>query len=367
MRKPTQPSFPGASLVACEIAQQPALWPTTLEICKAFKRSSDLRRTPVLLTGAGTSAYAASAVAAAWPGARAIPTTDLLLMAKDELDQSVPGFTSGGLLISFARSGDSPESVAVVERIKKVSPLIEHLAIVCNAEGKLARMPGISVLCLNPATNDRSLAMTSSFSNLAICGLSLRHEHELSARLPVICDRVSRNLASMNDLARLIADSDTDRVVALSSTMHALTQEASLKVIELTAGRVLAISESFLGVRHGPQSFIRENTLIICFISSDKHKQSYERDVIETLRSQSLGKIILVIGDPAGWQYDWFVQASSFDLPDYLRTPFEIPFMQLLAYQLAVHFTVDPDNPSPSGAVTRVVKPFKIHHEVASN
>ena len=355
--------FPGTSLVASEIAQQSALWPTTLSLLNQFVSGSRLKLTSAVLTGAGTSAYAASAVADAWPAGRAIPTTDLLLMTKEELEQAEPGFATTELMISLARSGDSPESVAVVERMKHFFPSVEHLAIVCNAEGRLAHLPGVRVIALHPGTNDRSLAMTSSFSNLALGGLCLKHGKSISVKLADICKRVSENLERMNDIARQVAAFSTDRVVVLSSTMHALTREGSLKIMELSAGRILAMPESFLGVRHGPLSFVRENTPIVCFTSSDTHKQSYERDVIQALKSQGLGRIVVVGETPAGWQYDWFVPASAFDLPDALRTPFEIPFMQLLAYQLSLHAGIDPDNPSPGGIVTRVVKPFEIHDD----
>jgi tagatose-6-phosphate ketose/aldose isomerase len=319
---------------------------------------------PVVLTGAGTSAYAAQAIADAWPGARAIPTTGLLLQSASEVELAVPPFAAGGLLISLARSGDSPESAAVVERIKKLFPAVKHLAIVCNAEGRLAHTPGVQAICLDPRTNDRSLAMTSSFSNLVLGGLALIHGPKIAEHLPAICSRVSSQLPEWNEAAGKIASACGDRVVVLASGMRALTSEVSLKVVELTAGRVMAMPETFLGLRHGPLSFVREDTPIVCFASSDTRKRRYEKELVEDLSERGLGKIA-VIGDNACslWQHDWFVQAGASALPDCLRTPFEIPFAQLLAYHLSLHALVDPDNPSPGGAITRVVKAFSIHED----
>ena len=358
----TVTSFPGASIVAAEIVQQPALWQTTLNILRNAG-ISDLTRGPVLLTGAGTSAYAASAIAEACPGAKAIATTDLLSLTRSELQRTFPEFESSGLLISLARSGDSPESTAVVERIKNVFPFVQHLAIVCNANGKLAHLPGVNVISLDPRTNDRSLAMTSSFSNLVLSGLCLQHLSHLSSILPGVCNRVSGSLQSANDIAAQIAATGVDRVVVLASVMPSLAREGALKVIELSAGRVLAMPETFLGVRHGPQSFIRRDTPIICFVSSDPYRQRYEKDLISGFTAQGLGRIVVVADSGAGWACDWFVHANAFELPDELRTPFEISFMQLLAFNLGIHAGVDPDNPSPEGIVTRVVRPFKIHVE----
>jgi tagatose-6-phosphate ketose/aldose isomerase len=153
-----------------EIYGQPTLWRTTPPLVAEASRRLDLparlRGKRVLLTGAGTSAYAAAAVAAAWPQAIATPTTDLLVDAEDR--------TRGvDVVISLARSGNSPESTAVVESIRSLHPEIYQLAITCNEDGALAQCGLDSVIALDPRTNDRSLVMTSSFSNLVLAGLCL--------------------------------------------------------------------------------------------------------------------------------------------------------------------------------------------------
>src|ERR1700677_2396008 len=95
----------GSSLTLGEIYEQPALWRTTPPLVEdaslRLDLASILRGRRVLLTGAGTSAHAAAAVAAAWPQAIAVPTTDLLVD---------PERNSFGVdvVISLARSGDSP-------------------------------------------------------------------------------------------------------------------------------------------------------------------------------------------------------------------------------------------------------------------
>jgi tagatose-6-phosphate ketose/aldose isomerase len=362
--KPIEISYPSDSLVASEIALQPVLWPTTLERVLSAVSPQQFSGLPVILTGAGSSAYAALAVADAWPGARAIPTTDLLLQSAAEIELAVPSFAKGGMLISFARSGDSPESVAVVERIQRFFPAAKHLAIVCNEEGRLAHTPGVQTICLDPRTNDRSLAMTSSFSNLALGGLALLHGREIGLALPDICSQVLRRLTELNAAAEKIAVSCKDRIVVLASGMRALAVEASLKTVELTDGRIMAMPESFLGLRHGLLSFLRQDTPILCFASTDATKRRYEEDLIEDLKQRGLGNLV-VIGnsDCAPWRYDSLVPASAWNLPDSLRTPFEVIFAQLLAFHLSAHVNVDPDNPSPGGTITRVVRPFTIHEE----
>ncbi len=361
----TQP-YPSQSLLAFEIAQQPELWPTTLERVRSAAIAGFGNLT-VVLTGAGTSAYAASAIAEAWPGARAIPTTDLLIQSEAEILATLPSWRDGGWLISLARSGDSPESTAVVEKVQKLFPAVKHLAIVCNAAGRLAHLPGVQVIVLDPRTNDRSLAMTGSFSNLVLAGLCLVHPTQIAEQLPAICSRVQRSLLECNGVIEQIAAACKYRIVTLSSAMHALGKEIALKIVELTDGRVLAMTETFLGFRHGAVGFLREDTPVLCFLSSDPHKRLYELDLLDDLRGRGrsgLGRLV-VIGDHALAVKDreWSIPAAAPGLPDALRTPFEIPIPQLLAYHLSVHAQVNPDNPSPNGIITRVVRPFRIHSE----
>ena len=49
------------------------------------------------------------------------------------------------------------------------------------------------------------------------------------------------------------------------------------------------------------------------------------------------------------------------DLPDSLRTPFEVVYGQLLGYHLSLRAGLNPDNPSLGGIITRVVQGVTIH------
>ncbi len=355
-------SYPTDSTLAFEIAQQPELWPTTLERVRSFDLPHGLESLPIILSGAGTSAYAASAIANAWPQAQAIPTTDLLLQSPAEIESKNPVLRGGGLLISLARSGDSPESTAVVHKFQMHFPKVQHLAIVCNANGRLAQIPGIQVLDLDPRTNDQSLAMTGSFSNLVLAGLCLVRSQQIAVHLPAICARASRGLQQSNSVIEKIAGACKDRIVFLASEMQALTREAVLKTIELTEGRVLAYSETYLGLRHGLVGMLREDTPIVCFLSSDTEKRLYEKDLMEDLKSKGFGRLIVVADDRVSMsEGECCIPANAPYLPDELRTPFEVPAAQLLAYHLSLKAGVDPDNPSPKGTITRVVRAFQIH------
>ena len=361
-------SYPSGSLLAVEIAQQPDLWPTTLERLRSARLGYEIRSAPVVFTGAGSSAYAASAIVEAWPSARAVPTTDLLLQSADQIQATLPTIAKGGVVVSLARSGDSPESAAVVEKFQRHFPQVRHLAIVCNANGRLAHLRGLQAICLDPRTNDRSLAMTGSFSNLVLAGLALLEEEHIPEKLPLICQRVGESLKRSNSVLEQIARTCEDRIVILASRMQAMAREAALKIVELTAGKVMAMPETFLGFRHGPVGFLRKETPIICFLSSDAQTRLYEEDVIENLRARGLGRVAIIgYGNSSLSGREWSVPANAPELRDEFRTPFEIPYAQLLAYHLSVNANVDPDNPSPDGTITRVVKPFRIHEELASS
>jgi tagatose-6-phosphate ketose/aldose isomerase len=309
-----------------------------------------------IVCGAGTSAYAASAVAAGWPNALAIPTTDLLLCSEEEVLRAIPDFGTDGLLVSLARSGDSPESTGVVNRLHRIFPEAKHLVITCNEQGSLARTESVEAIVLDRRTNDRSLVMTSSFSNLVLAGLALTNEMLLSQALPGIVEHVTDSLHQLESVAQTLAASPVDRYVVLaSSELAPLAREACLKVLEMTAGQIMSMPETFLGLRHGPLSFLRKDTLVLCILSNDPQKRRYEEDLISELHQKGLGKLVIV------GQTD--IPAMAANLPDYLRTPFEIVFPQLLAYHLSLAAGFDPDNPSPGGVITRVVQKFRLHED----
>jgi len=356
-------SSPLGKVTAAEIRQQPELWPTTIERVASAGLDAFVRDRKVIVCGAGTSAYAASVVARGWSGALAIPTTDLLLCTKPELARLAAGFDTNGLVLSLARSGDSPESTGVIHRLQQLFPEVKHLAITCNKSGQLATLPGVRTIVLDPRTNDLGLAMTSSFSNLALAGLAVKNAPALREGLPGIVARVNRCLPNLEATAMRLASATISRVLVLTPpTMVPLAQEVSLKVLEMTGGRVVCMPETFLGVRHGPMSFLRSDSLVLCVLSSDHDKRPYELDLIHELQEKDLGKLVIV--GPDGTPADLgnvVVPAMASEIADDLRTPFEIVFFQWLAYYLSLAFGLDPDNPSPSGIITRVVQRFRIH------
>jgi tagatose-6-phosphate ketose/aldose isomerase len=348
------PSTAG-SLTRAEIFQQPETWPETFRRV----REAALGKLPgAVLTGAGTSAYAGLAVEPAWPGSAAVATTELFL------DFEAP-LGGRNLVISFARSGNSPESVAVVEKIHQSRPGVRHVALTSNAEGALAKHPAVEAVLLDPRTNDRSLVMTSSFSNLVLGGLCLARPEETERALPLLCGGGREILEQHDAAARELAASGPSRVVILASQpLFALAREAWLKILEMTAGQVVPLVETYLGLRHGPLSFLRPDTLVVCVLSSDPRRRRYEIDLVTELRQKGLGRrVAMGAVDENSELFEHVVGTRASRLPDYLRTPAEVVFAQLLGYHLSLRLGFDPDNPSPSGVINRVVEGVRIYED----
>jgi tagatose-6-phosphate ketose/aldose isomerase len=356
----TEKSIDNASYTRQEIFAQPTLWPGTVRIILdevgRLGLADKLRGARVMLTGAGTSAYAAQAIADAWPGATAAPTTDLLVDAQRLL-------ADVDVLISLARSGDSPESAAVVEAARFLRPELFQLAIVCNASGALAQSPVDHVVTLDPRTDDHSLVMTGSYSNLVVAGLTLARPEEMLRDVDALSKRTGGLLAELAQITAQVARRVVDRVVVLSSSpLAGWRKEASLKVLEMTAGRFSVLAESYLGLRHGPMVFVTQDTLVLCLLSSDAQRRAYELDLIGELRAKQIGFLVGIAEIELGEaHFDAVIPAVAPHLPDALRTPFEIVAAQLLGYSVSVLAGFNPDNPSPDGIINRVVQGVTIH------
>jgi tagatose-6-phosphate ketose/aldose isomerase len=343
-----------------EILRQPVLWPVTLERVRSASQrlqlAAKLQQARVLLTGAGTSAYAAASVASAWPRACAVPTTDLLVDAERYL-------VDVDAVISLARSGDSPESTAVVERVRALRPDILQVAIVCNADGALSHSSLDEIITLDPRTNDQGLVMTGSFSNLVLAGMALAQEQAVAATVNELSARAAALLPDIDRASRRVADRTHDRIVILSSSpLLGWAREAGLKTLEMTAGHFPVSTETHLGLRHGPMSFVKEDTLVLSLLSSDPVRRRYEEDVIRELRTKKIGYLVGIV-DPADANglFDEIIPAVAPRTSDALRTPYEILGPQLIGYHLSLGIGLNPDNPSPNGVINRVVQGVRIY------
>src|SRR5258708_26800639 len=210
-----------------------------------------------------------------------------------------------GLLISLARSGDSPESSGAVELLLDTEPEFRHLVVTCNDQGSLARAwrayDKVHVMTLPTETHDKSLAMTSSCTNLLLAARFIGML-ERPDEYRKLCERLSQitgGLIRYNfDTLAKIAAADFRRAVFLGSgSRFAASREAALKMLELTSGRVTTLCESYLGFRHGPMSYAQDDTLIVCNLSCHPTIRAYEMDLLHELDRKKLGAAKLIVAD----------------------------------------------------------------------
>jgi tagatose-6-phosphate ketose/aldose isomerase len=196
-----------------------------------------------------------------------------------------------------------------------------------------------------------------------LAGLSLAQPDNAARSADRASERARALLPAIEKQCQRIAAGVRDRIVVLSSSpLLGWGKEAGLKILEMTAGRFPVVTETYLGLRHGPMSFLRADTLVLCLLSSDRTRQLYEIDLVKELRAKKLGYLVGITG-PHGVDesFDQVVPAVLPDAADDLRTPFEILIPQLLGYHLSVGAGLNPDNPSPGGVINRVVQGVKIH------
>lgn len=367
----------GGADTAAEIAQQPLLWEALAHDLsehaprlQAFlgERLDDPRQR-VLFTGAGSSGFIAEMVAdtlnAQWPAEiRAVHTTSLLTHPALYLQRDRPT-----LLVSFGRSGSSPESVAAVERVRADVDDARFLDITCNADGELARRGAgradTFTLLMPPASCDRAFAMTSSLSCMLLAALASFDRAPWNARiqrLAQVAALARQGIADWDAAVATLAQQPFSRVIYLGSGPHeALAREAALKVLELTAGRVLALANTPLGFRHGPKSTLNGETLVIVFRSVQPLARRYEQDLLEELRADGVAGKVLSIGPQLDAGDDYTLPVPT--LPDSWLAPVWLAFAQLYALQRSAALGLTPDNPFPDGTVNRVVKGVTIHHD----
>jgi tagatose-6-phosphate ketose/aldose isomerase len=370
-----------------EIFQQPDTWWRSYEklsqlapelesfLKRAGVHNDRHARPSVFLIGAGSSDYIGRTVATLlrriWQcEVCAVPSTDLLTCLDDYV---VAG--KSYVWVSFSRSGDSSEGVAVLESALDRRPEIHHIIVCCNGEGRMARAfgdrPNVCRIILDDEVNDRGLAMTSSFSNMVVAGQCLAHLQDLGLygrTLDALISAARKFRPAVAEVTeQLVAEGFSKTCFLGTGPLNGVAVEAGLKVLELTAGSVVTFTESFLGVRHGPLSAIDDETLVVGFVSGDAQRRSYEMDLLEEIREKKLAKTILVIAptpsleDRKRLAKIGAVLPLEIEVADYYRPAADVFVGQLLGLFASIKLGLKPDAPSPRGAISRVVSKVRIY------
>jgi len=366
-----------AVYTATEIHQQPATWAKTVAQIREHREEiraflSKVLSEPdydIVLTGAGTSEFVGNAL---YSYLNRLTGYKVKSYASTDLTPTPENFICPDrrtLLISYGRSGDSPESIGAIQSCEAVSDKIYHLFITCNKDGALSRRAaseGERCLAINltPETLDQSFAMTSSFSNMYLATVlcfNLDHLDETAAKMEEVIAAGDRLLNEDWTRMKDVDAFDFQRIVYLgTNTLKGIAQESALKMLELNAGRIVTMFDTPMGFRHGPKSIVNSETLTVEYLSDGEYQRRYELDLIREMAGQRNGNRILVIcntpceeAEKLADYYYCFNTSAKENI--FLGLDF-ILCAQLIALFKSLANGITPDNPCPTGEVNRVVK-----------
>ena len=372
----------GAQITTAEIKQQPELWLDTLDIYKenleaiekflAEARAMGDGRLSVVFTGAGTSDYVGDTVAPYLRHAgdtklydfKPIATTDIVSAPRDFLNPDEPT-----VVVSFARSGNSPESLAAVQVAKTFVRNVRFLNITCAPEGKLAVESADdpnALTLLIPRANDKGFAMTGSYSCMTLLSTLIFDAASLEEKTAWVerAAKMGEQVVAREDQVAEYLSGDFNRVTYLGSgSFVGLAQEAQLKILELAHGLVATSWDSCMGYRHGPKSFVDDKTLVFVFVNNDAYTRQYDIDILDEIAGDKIAERVVAVQQSAdaNFEGDSFCFEGFEALPEaYLALPF-VMFAQAISLLNSVRVGNTPDTPSPTGTVNRVVKGVTIH------
>jgi tagatose-6-phosphate ketose/aldose isomerase len=365
-----------------EIDQQPDTWVETAQsvvgqvpaLLARFIAAGLVGPAPtgsIVLTGSGSSHYVGEAVARHLQRALRVPVA---AVSSGEILTHLDAWvvSAHGLVVSFARSGDSPESSATLDELLAARPGWHHLIITCNGAGRLTTehsgRPEVFAVVLDSRTCDRSLVMTSSFTNMAVAALGLSWLDDPGGYVERV-DRlaeVGRNVLSRSGVLAAAAGTRLTSAIFLGSgSGWGAARESALKMLEMTGGTVLAMPETFLGLRHGPMSAVHDDTLVVGFLSSEPVTRAYELDVLLELKGKSLGRRLIVgedVPEAVVADGDTVLECPGLArLGDDFSAVTDVVVGQLLGLFRCLSLGLHPDSPSSDNVINRVVAEFTIH------
>ena len=350
-----------------EIMQQQTFWPEAVQAAdvkekfKALvsekKKKGNLK---IYFSGAGTSAYVGDILSRMLKTSgdisfHAAATTDIVTEPEEY-------FKDGDniILFSFARSGNSPETKGTVTLADQLSADISHVFVTNNKDGYLARYEGEAVKIILPEeTNDRALAMTSSFSTMLIAAASL-FDTELSRSFT---DNLKEIFSKVETFAAEVLKDDFKKIFYVGTGVNSeMTRETSLKMNELTGGRIDVSRETTLGFRHGPKAALTEGALFIQLYSNtdQSYIHQYERDITsEVTAFNHYYKAIITPSKsllPGDLNENCRVLETGTEYSRFELSLVYLLFGQLLACMKSHQLSINPDEPSPDGFINRVVE-----------
>lgn len=367
-----------------EIYQQPNTWKKTCLLIQERRQEIQLfidnviskEDYDIILAGAGTSEFIGNALYSYLNKklkykVKSYATTDLVLAPENYITKDRPT-----LMISFGRSGNSPESMGAIDVVERINSNVYHIFITCNKDGQLSKRakhnPHCLALNLTEETHDKGFAMTSSFTNMYLAMylcFNLDRLEKVMEEVTHVITAGQQFLDIQFEKVKDIVDTyDFNRIVYLGSDVFkGMAQESSLKMLELTAGKVVILYDTPLGFRHGPKSIINDSTLIVMYINGDAYTRKYEMDLLKEMHAERKGNkvVALMTKNDVEEVVDFVDHHITFELDkmqdNAIRGIAYILFAQLLATYKSLSFDITPDNPCPTGEVNRVVQGVTIY------
>lgn len=341
-----------------ETTAQPEIWAgwgQSFDPAEFITWIAELNIDEIWFCGAGTSAYIGDIIAAGMEGAagprlRSVATTDLVARPQAFLAGKSP------LIVNFGRSGNSTETVGTLDVLDALAPKAPRLNITCNGSSALATRgsqgPSRTIV-LPAATHDAGFAMTSSFSTMLFTALSIvDSSDDFADRLAVLGDA----LAGLWPQYVKLGDKIPSRAVYLGvGPLAFAAREAALKVMELSAGQIPAMWDSTLGFRHGPKSFVTDDTAITLFRSPGYPASNYDADLLAELKHQFPTATITSIGP--GGDIDFAMPYGGL-----WATPLCVAAAQVTGVIWSARLGLNVDDPfKGQGTLSRVVDGVKLY------
>jgi len=371
----------GGIFTAREIALQPLVWQKTKtlfikqlpQITSFLNNIFPFPDLNIILTGAGTSAFIGEVLQGPMQKitgktVQAVATTDLVTHPRLYLKEEQPT-----LLISFARSGNSPESIKSVQLANQLCRHIYHLIITCNIDGNLAKNASgenTFAFLLPSEADDQSLAMTSSFTSMLLAGMFVAAYNEienLTKEFDKLIQYASVIFNDYLDALRKAAQLDFERAVFLGSGLfQGIAHESHLKLQELSDGQVICKFDTFLGFRHGPKAVINDKTLLVFLFSNNPYVQQYEIDLVNDINSGQkgiyrIGVMEVDIDVDLDLKIILNKNVYSHTIRECLLALVSVLPAQILGFFKSLDLGLKPDTPSESGTITRVVQGVRLY------
>lgn len=358
-----------------EILRQPTVWKSIYEkiagrrdAIKKFIGKID-KKTRIILTGAGSSGFVADALAPVirkelgFTQVESIHTTDIVASPHQYLVAEAKT-----LLISFGRSGNSPESIAAIQLAEQLIQDVRHIVITCNNQGELAGFANERTLNFQfDEANDQGFAMTSSVTGMLLAAYGILNiEQDLSTMVNKVAGYAGEILQNKQQTIADTYQPQVDRLIVLGAgNLFGAAREAALKLLELTAGKVISRYDTPMGFRHGPKAMLTPRTVILYFVAGNDYTKRYDLDMLRELSQASKNKLIVVsdvYNEVIERVADVYIFNSVSDKVAEAFSPF-IPLVvgQLFALSASLRLGCTPDNPFPGGEVNKIVQGVTVH------